>query len=103
MNPQTGSIEITGLSLEVLSNIEQRAKAAGTTAEGYLRTWIEQEYTSLAFSAKQLEELRQAALRGREQIAQGQCRTYSTADEMLDDIEAEVSKRAAQEKTGGVP
>ena len=103
MSLQTGSIEITGLSLEVLSNIEQLAKAAGTTAEGYLRTWIEQEYTPLVFSAEQLDELRQAALRGREQIAQGQCRTYATADEWLDDIETEVSKRAAQQKTGGSP
>jgi hypothetical protein len=103
MNPQTGSIEITGLSLEVLSNIEQRAKAAGTTAENYLRTWIEQEYTLLDFSAEQLEELRQAALRGREQIEQGQYRTYTTADEMLDDLEAEVRNRTLQRKTGGSP
>ncbi len=37
MNTQTGSIEITGLSLDVLSNIEQKARAAGTTAESYLK------------------------------------------------------------------
>ena len=101
MNTQTGSIEITGLSLEVLSNIEQKASAAGTTAESYLRTWIEQEYSALLMPNEQPEDLRQAALRGREQIAQGQCRTYATADELMDDIEAEVSRRAAQRKAGG--
>ena len=93
MNLQTGSIEITGLSAEILSNIEQRAHAAGTTAEDYLRTWIEQEYQPLTFSAGQLAEFRQAAQRGLDQIAQGQSRTYHTADELFDEIEATLADR----------
>lgn len=96
MNVQTGSIEITGLSAEILSQIEQRARAAGTTAEDYLRTWIEQEYQPLLFSAEQLAEFRQAAQRGLDQIAQGHTRTYSTADALFDELEATLADRRSK-------
>ena len=96
MNVQTGSIEITGVSLDALNSIEQRAKAVGSTAEAYLRTLIEQECASLNFTPEELDEYRQAALRSQEQIAQGHYRVYANGDELMDDIEAEVKKRRSQ-------
>jgi hypothetical protein len=100
MNLQTGTIELTGLSSEVLLNLDQRARAAGVSVENFLCTWIEQEYTKLIFTPEEIEELRAAAQRGRDQIAQGQCRRYANADELMDDIEAEVAKRRAARKSG---
>ena len=95
MNLQTGTIELSGLTPEVLLNIDERARAVGMSAEGFLCTWIEQEYTKLTFTPEEAQELREAALHGREQIAQGKYRRYANADEMMADIEAEVAKRRA--------
>lgn len=95
MNLQTGTIELSGLPSEVLLNIDAQARAAGMSAEGFLCTWIEQEYTKLTFTPEEAQELREAALRGREQIAQGKYRRYANADEMMADIEVEVAKRRA--------
>ncbi len=100
MNLQTSSIEITGLSPELLRTIDQRAREAGHTAEEFLRTWIEQAYTELSLSPPQIETLRKEVQLGRDQLAQGQFRTYASADEMMDDIEAEIARRAAQRKNG---
>ena len=96
MNAQTVSIEITGVSLDALNNIEQKARSIGSTAEAYLRTLIEQESTSLDFTPEELDEYRQAALQSREQFAQGNYRVYATGDELMDDIEARVKERRAQ-------
>ena len=98
MNIQTGTIEITGLSPEILKAIDEKAREAGTTAEGYLRTWIEQEYAQLLFSPQQVEELRKKIQAGRDQITQGQFYQYASADEMMDDLEAEIEKRTANGK-----
>ena len=95
MNLQTGTIELSGLAPEVLLNIEEQARIAGMTAENFLCTWVEQRFTPLDFTPQELEELREAALRSREQIARGQFRVYANGDELMDDIEAEVAKRRA--------
>ena len=100
MNLQTGTIEITGLSPEMLQTLDRKAKDADTTAEEYLRTLIEQECAYLTFSPSQLETLRQEVQLGRDQIAQGRFRVYDSADAMMDDIEAQIAKRAAQGKNG---
>ncbi len=99
MNLQTGTIELTGLKPEVLRNIEQQARAVGLTAESFLSTWIEQEYASPTFTPEEIAELREAALRGREQIAQGNFRRYANADELMNDIQAEVANRRAARKS----
>lgn len=99
MNIQTGSIEITGLNPEVLKIIDEKAREAGTTAEGYLRTWIEQEYTQLLFSPQQIDELRKKIQAGRDQITQGQFYQYASADEMMNDVEAEIERRTANRKS----
>jgi hypothetical protein len=93
MNLQTGTIEITGLSQEILQTIDRKAREAGSTAEAYVRTLIEQEYALLSLSPLQLETLRQEVAAGRDQIQQGQCRTYDSADAMMDDIENELQQR----------
>jgi hypothetical protein len=49
MNIQTGTIEITGVNPEILRRLDQRAKAAGSTAEDYVRALIEQEYAQMEF------------------------------------------------------
>jgi hypothetical protein len=103
MNVQAGTIELTGLNPEVLRNIDHQARAMGLTAESFLVTWLEQEYAAPTFTPAELAELREAALRGREQIAQGNFRRYANADEMMDDIQAEVAKRRAARKNGATP
>ena len=96
MNLQTGTIEISGLNPAVLLNIEEQARTVGMTAESFLCTWVEQRFMPLDFTPQELEELREAALRSREQIAQGHYRVYANGDELMDDIEAEVKKRRTQ-------
>lgn len=100
MNAQTGTIEITGLSQEILQMIDHKAREAGSTAEAYLRTLIEQEYSLLALSPPEIESLRNEVELGRDQIRQGQCRRYNSADEMMDDVEAELRNRLASHSTG---
>jgi hypothetical protein len=78
MDIQTGTIEITGLRPEILQTIDEKAKAAGSTAEDYVRTLIEQDYAQLDFTPEQIESIRQAALHGRDQIRQGNCSRYNT-------------------------
>lgn len=102
MNLQTGAIEITGLSAEILLTIDRKAKEAGSTAEAYLRTLIEQEYALLNFPPSQVEPLRKEVELGRDQIQQGQCRQYDSADAMMDDLEAELRSRLSQNKAGAV-
>lgn len=103
MNSQTGAIEITGLSQEILQTIERRARDAGSTAEAYLRTLIEQEYALLKLSSPQIESLRQEVELGRDQIRQGQYRRYDSPDAMMDDIEAELRNRLASKPAGVAP
>lgn len=100
MNLQAGTIEITGLSQEILQTIDRKAREAGSSAEGYLRTLIEQEYAMLTLSLPQVETLRKEAKLGRDQIQQGQCRRYDSPDEMMDDIEAELRDRLASNHPG---
>ena len=101
MNLQTGTIEITGLSVELLQAIDQRATAAGHTAEEYLRTLIEQQHAQLNFSSEEVEVLRKDLQAARDQIDQGKFYAYPTVDAMMDDIEAEIEKRSKQRKNGG--
>lgn len=100
MNIQTGTIEITGLSQEILQTIDRKARDAGSSAEAYLRTLIEQEYSQLTLSASQIETLRKEVELGRDQIRQGQYRRYDSADEMMDDIEAELASRLVGNRPG---
>ncbi len=100
MISQTGTIEITGLSQEILQTIERRARDAGSTAEAYLRTLIEQEYALLTLSSPQIETLRHEIELGRDQIRQGQYRLYDSPDAMMDDIEAELRSRLASNPAG---
>ena len=53
----------------------------GSTAEAYVRTLIEQDYAQLDFTPEQIESIRRAALRGREQIRQGQCSRHALTKE----------------------
>lgn len=100
MSSQTGTIEITGLSQEILQTIERRARDAGSTAEAYLRTLIEQEYALLTLSSSQIESLRHDVEYGRDQIRQGQCHRYDSPDAMMDDVEAELRNRLAGNPPG---
>ena len=100
MISQTGTIEITGLSQEILQTIERRARDAGSTAEAYLRTLIEQEYALLTLSPPQIESLRHEIELGRDQIRQGQYRRYDSPDAMMDDLEAELRNRLASKPAG---
>lgn len=100
MSIQTGTIEITGLSQNILQTIDRKAREAGSTAEAYLRTLIEQEYALLTLSPLQIETLRREVELGRDQIEQGQCRRYDSADAMMDDIESELRNRIARNQSG---
>ena len=101
MNLQTGTIEITGLSAEILLAIDQRATAAGHTTEEYLRTMIEQQHAELNFSAEETELLRKKLQAARAQMDQGNYKAYPSVDAMMDDIEAKIEQRAQQKKNGG--
>lgn len=46
------------------------------------------------------EELRQKILAGAEQIKQGKYKTYASADELMDDIEARAKAELAAERHG---
>ena len=100
MNPQTGTIEITGLSQEILQTIDRKAREAGSTIEGYLRTLIEQEHSLLTLTSPQIELLRREIELGRNQIQQGLYRRYNSPDAMMDDIEAELRRRISQNRAG---
>jgi hypothetical protein len=50
---QTGTLEITGLPVETLKTLADKAREAGATAEEYARTLIER---GLAFEARLSEE-----------------------------------------------
>ena len=100
MSIQTGTIEITGLSHEILRTIDHKAQEAGSTAEAYLRTLIEQEYAWLTLSPPQIETLRKEVELGRDQIQQGQFRRYDSAHAMMDDIEAELRNRITRNHSG---
>jgi hypothetical protein len=97
MNPQTGTLEVTGLNPKMLQALDQRAKACGTTAEAYVRTLIEQDSAQFDFTPEQFETLRQEVLAGGEQIRQGNCSRYDTVDEMMDEIEATIQTRLASQ------
>lgn len=92
MNMQTGTIEITGLSAEVLKSLDRKAKDAATTAEEYLRALIEQECLQPSFTPSQLETLRQEVQLGRDQITQGRFHVYESADALMDSIEAKLAQ-----------
>ncbi len=100
MNIQMGTIEITGVNPEILRRLDQRAKAAGSTAEDYMRALIEQEYAQMDFTPTQTETLRQEVACGGEQIQQGNYSSYSTVGEMMDDIEATFQERLARKQKG---
>ncbi len=101
MNLQTGTIEITGLSAEILLAIDQRATAAGHTTDEYLRTMVEQQYAELNFSAEETELLRKKLQAVRAQMDQGNYQAYPSVDAMMDDIEAKIAQRAQQRQNGG--
>lgn len=100
MDIQTGTIEITGVNPEILRRLDQRAKAAGSTAEDYVRALIEQEYAQMDFTPAQTETLRQEVAYGGEQIQQGNHSRYNTVGEMMDDIEATFEQRLASKQNG---
>lgn len=101
MNLQTGTIEITGLSAEILLAIDHRATAAGHTTEECLRTMIEQQYAELKFTPEETELLREKLQTARAQIDQGNFKAYPSVNAMMDDIEAKLEQRARQRKNGG--
>lgn len=101
MNLQTGTIEITGLSIELMQEIDRRARAMGHTAEEYLRTVIEQQSAYLLFSSEETETLRQELQAARDQIDQGNFYAYPSVNAMMDDIEAEAARRIQQKQNGG--
>jgi predicted DNA-binding protein len=100
MNIQTGTIEITGVNPEILRRLDQRAKAAESTAEDYVRALIEQEYAQMEFTPAQTETLRQEVTNGGEQIQQGNYSRYNTVGEMMDGIEATFQERLARKQIG---
>ena len=100
MNIQAGTIEISGLNPEILRRLDQRAKAAGSTAEDYVRALIEQEYAQMEFTPAQTEMLRQEVAYGGEQIQQGNYSRYNSVGEMMDDIEATLQERLARKQSG---
>ncbi len=101
MSLQTGTVEITGLSVELLKEIDQRAGAAGHTVEDYLRALIEQQHVRLDFSPDEVVVLRQELQAARDQIDRGNFYAYPSVDAMMDDIEAEIENRSRQRKNGG--
>ena len=102
MDIHAGTIEITGLKPEILRRLDQQAKAAGNTAEDFVRALIEQEYAQLDFTPQQFETLRQEVLYGGEQIRQGNCSRYDSVDEMMNEIEATIQERLAENRNGMV-
>lgn len=94
------TIEITGVNPEILQRLDQRAKAAGSTAEDYVRALIEQEYAQMEFTPAQTATLRQEVAYGGEQIQQGNYSRCNTVGEMMDDIEATLQQRLAGKQNG---
>jgi hypothetical protein len=100
MSLSTATIAITGLSAEALRTIDQRATATGHSREEYVRNLLEEEHGPLDFSSEQLAVLRQEIQIGLDQLAQGKCRTYESADALMDDIEAETARQIALARNG---
>ena len=98
MDLQTGTITITGLNPDLLLKIHERASTVGYTAEEYLREFIEQQHTWIQFTPEETEDLRKQLQAGLNDIAQGRCRTYPSADALMDDIEAEAERRLREER-----
>jgi hypothetical protein len=96
----TATIAVTGLSAEALRTIDQRATATGHSREEYVRDLLEDEHGPLDFTPEQLAVLRKEIQVGLDQLAQGKCRTYESADALMDDIEAEAARQIAQERNG---
>jgi hypothetical protein len=98
MDFQTGTITITGLNPDLLRKIHERAMTVGYTAEEYLREFIEQQHTWIHFTPEETEELRKQLQAGLDDIAQGRCRTYPSADALMDDIEAKIEQRLQEDR-----
>jgi hypothetical protein len=58
---QTGTLEITGIQLETLDTLAEKAREVGSTVEDYARILIEQ---GLSQQAPQWEEERREAIEG---------------------------------------
>lgn len=96
MSLSTATIAVTGLSAEALRTIDQRATAIGHTREDYVRDLLEEEHGPLDFTPEQLAALSQEIQVGLAQLAQGKCRTYESADALMDNIEAKAARQLAQ-------